>query len=634
MRQDQEPNDSAAAADRCRRRSTVSGTQDRHRRPGLVSIRAAGSAGDHHGRWPPARWTGWGSRMGRTSSPCLRDRSTSTQRFTIGPVPAGVPLYLHVSPGRRLQPRRSPGSRTRPARRFRPRTLAPSLTLALADTQRRRVLGRRAADRRNVDRHVDGLSRPRSCRSTRSPATTRGPSASIRRASPWPPGASRHRAGDGRCPAGCLGRYPGPHHGPRASDSAGAQATTSADITPDRSSPLSLRYLAWSVPDALLGGLDVAATALGAAPCRAWTRTPRRYLYDGIEHTQGAFITTTGAQPVTLTTDLAGDFARPRRRHHHRPARPRRPDRSRRRATSRCRCRAMESPIQDVLTGQVSPLPLDQSFVLPAPVQARFARLRIEFTWADSGASVRDQRVEGHRAAWLQPVAHTLDVADPSLGGHVVWADPAFRRRTMPNACSTRTHRPRRPSSRRAERRRPGSWGSRTIAPQSSRSSIGSTLRTRTRPSGQARGGRDQHPEPTRSMAGHRHLESRGPRGRHRRAVQLRSPRPGHASSASPATASPATERLGAAGRAPRDGGPDLWHGPFGRRRVGPGRLVGTLRVAAAPSLVPPADTGEPNDTPDTATPLAASTTVTRLRAPRTMMSTGTRSRRAPGRTA
>ena len=36
---------------------------------------------------------------------------------------------------------------------------------------------------------------------------------------------------------------------------------------------------------------------------------------------------------------------------------------------------------QEVLTAELSPLTTDQSFVLPEPIPARFAQLRIDSTW-------------------------------------------------------------------------------------------------------------------------------------------------------------------------------------------------------------------------------------------------------------
>ena len=71
----------------------------------------------------------------------------------------------------------------------------------------------------------------------------------------------------------------------RARDASGAQATGYAeDYTPGGPLLPVDPHRAWSVPDALLGGLDVAALALGGAPVPSVDPALEAHLYDGVEH--------------------------------------------------------------------------------------------------------------------------------------------------------------------------------------------------------------------------------------------------------------------------------------------------------------------------------------------------------------
>ncbi len=81
---------------------------------------------------------------------------------------------------------------------------------------------------------------------------------------------------------------------------------------------------------------------------------------------------------------------------------------------------------QTVLSGEISTLPLDQSFVLPTPVDARFARLIIESTWGGAGLpfAISEWKVIAQPGVSLTTGA--FDVADDAVGGHVVWATPQF----------------------------------------------------------------------------------------------------------------------------------------------------------------------------------------------------------------
>lgn len=80
----------------------------------------------------------------------------------------------------------------------------------------------------------------------------------------------------------------------------------------------------------------------------------------------------------------------------------------------------------EVLTVHTLPVRTEQHFVLDAPVEARYARLRIDATFD------RDPNGQINLGEWkviLSPgfdlsAGRGFNLADPALGGHVVWAEP------------------------------------------------------------------------------------------------------------------------------------------------------------------------------------------------------------------
>ena len=167
----------------------------------------------------------------------------------------------------------------------------------------------------------------------------------------------------------------------RGADGTGAQATGYANVTPTADAPPVSPYQAWSVPDALLGGLDVAATALGASPVLAYDPTMETELYDGYTPAGGG-LDTTVTLPATFTTDLAGDAALPIAGMIVNP--------QARNADINDAPKDVELLLSDdgstwtsALKGTMTPLGVDQPFVLPAPVSAKFARLQVDSTYGD-----------------------------------------------------------------------------------------------------------------------------------------------------------------------------------------------------------------------------------------------------------
>ncbi len=206
----------------------------------------------------------------------------------------------------------------------------------------------------------------------------------------------------------------------RAAD--GAQTTTFVEVTPERdAAPVDLRQ-AWTVPDALLGGLDVASPAVGGVAVPSIDPIGEAALHDGVTPAGGGLDAPAPTLPVTLTVDLAGDqpvpvagtiltqlagqYALMGHVHHF-----------------DLLLSADGTTYQVALSGDLSSEPLDQAFVLPSPIQARYAQLRIDSTYGDVGRVLLGEwKVVA--APGTAPDPAPLDIAAPIRGGHVVWMDP------------------------------------------------------------------------------------------------------------------------------------------------------------------------------------------------------------------
>ena len=208
----------------------------------------------------------------------------------------------------------------------------------------------------------------------------------------------------------------------------GAPAGSSfVEITPRGGAPLVDPTQTWPLPDALLGGLDVASLRSGASPVGSVDPVREALLHDG-EAIHGAYF---GGALVngawTFAVDLAGDASLPvagvilnplagDERLEYRP-------------------RGFELLLSEdgvtyqvALSGELTTLGVDQPFVLPAPVAARFAQLRITSTYGntihgDAGfAMLGEWKVIATPGS--VPSSDISNIADPLRGGHVVWMDP------------------------------------------------------------------------------------------------------------------------------------------------------------------------------------------------------------------
>jgi hypothetical protein len=207
----------------------------------------------------------------------------------------------------------------------------------------------------------------------------------------------------------------------------GASGTAHIDVTPDREAGPLAPYRAWSVPDQLLGGLDLASPALGAVVLGSVDPDGEAALHDGFAPTDGGLWGPIGGLPLELMVDLAGDgpvpiagtilnamSEDPRFRHA--------PD-----------AFELELSLDGVdwgpaLSGSLERAIGDQAFVLPEPVDARFARLRILSTHGEDASriSLGEWKVVAQPGtpSPLEPV----DLAEPARGGHVAWTEPQLGR--------------------------------------------------------------------------------------------------------------------------------------------------------------------------------------------------------------
>lgn len=203
----------------------------------------------------------------------------------------------------------------------------------------------------------------------------------------------------------------------------GRRVSVSAEVTPDRdAAPVGARQ-AWPLPDALLGGLDVASLGLGAAVVEpASSLASEESLHDGFALAGAGFSGSISGAPVTFTMDLAtgaavpvvGLIVDPLAGTPSLAAAP----------------RDFELALSEdgttwttVLTGELRPRMDEQPFVLDAVTPARFARLTIASTWSGDRSSLQLGEWQVIATPGWAPTDR-LDIASTALGGHVVSAVP------------------------------------------------------------------------------------------------------------------------------------------------------------------------------------------------------------------
>jgi hypothetical protein len=206
----------------------------------------------------------------------------------------------------------------------------------------------------------------------------------------------------------------------RARDASGAQATAFTEIVPTPTADAVDPVQAWSVPDELLGGLDVASAALGATAVgehfHEWD------LHDGVTIAGLGAGTSIQNGPDSFGVDLAGDEPVPVAGIALDPLAGD--------GTLAPRPRAFElllsldgTTYMPALSGELGPQTVTQYFVLPEPVPARFAQLRIDSSWAETPGSVNLGEWKVIAVPGVAPTNEPLDIADTVRGGHGVWTD-------------------------------------------------------------------------------------------------------------------------------------------------------------------------------------------------------------------
>ncbi len=187
----------------------------------------------------------------------------------------------------------------------------------------------------------------------------------------------------------------------------------------------------WSIDEQLLGGINVAATAMGAqrtAEDRVINTSANGFgfdeLFDGIT-AEGVGLQYRGGRKADhdhITVDLAGDELVNIQGILLNPLSRGKPQVAAKDFDLHLSVDGIN--FNSVLTGQIKPVLAEQSFVLPQPVPAKFARLYILNSYHDID---RPQTTLGEWkvvASPSQSIGSGFNLANPELGGHVVWASP------------------------------------------------------------------------------------------------------------------------------------------------------------------------------------------------------------------
>jgi hypothetical protein len=199
------------------------------------------------------------------------------------------------------------------------------------------------------------------------------------------------------------------------------QVTAFSEVTPRPDAPLVEPFRWWSVPDDLLGGLDVASTGLGAVPLVSIDPVAEALLHDGIV-ALGSGMVANVVPPLTLTVDLAGDEPVPVAGTILDPtAGP---------GGIASTVRTFDlllsldgATYERVLDGEMTGALSEQAFLLPQPIPARFAQLRITSRFP-GGRELRLGEWKVVASPGWTPSTGPLDVAAPAIGGHIAWFDP------------------------------------------------------------------------------------------------------------------------------------------------------------------------------------------------------------------
>ncbi len=209
----------------------------------------------------------------------------------------------------------------------------------------------------------------------------------------------------------------------RARDAIGGQWTTFLDLVPRARARVIDPVPAWHVPPGLLGGLDVAAQALGATTTGASDPISAALLHDGYAVSGSGLVVASGGQPITHVVDLAGEgpieiagfLLDPVAGEGVLAEVPR---------DFEVALSLDGDTWTPVVSAELSPLRREQAFVLASPMPARFARLVITSTHGAPMGRVALGEWKVVATPGVVADATPFDLADPALGGHVVRMAP------------------------------------------------------------------------------------------------------------------------------------------------------------------------------------------------------------------
>ena len=211
----------------------------------------------------------------------------------------------------------------------------------------------------------------------------------------------------------------------RALGESGAHRTASAHVVSRCGAPPVNPHVAWPVPAELLGGFNGAWLGFGGRPAVADQHEADKQaeLYDGFTPNDGGWYSS--RVPASVTVALAGPepvrvgglLLNPRT--ENRPG-----EQVRNFELSLSTDGEQFTP---AISGELSRFQTEQAFVLESPVEARFARLRL----LSRQAGGEGQVTLGEAKVVITPGENPfgrLNLADPAVGGHVVWSNPLIDR--------------------------------------------------------------------------------------------------------------------------------------------------------------------------------------------------------------
>lgn len=206
----------------------------------------------------------------------------------------------------------------------------------------------------------------------------------------------------------------------------GAVATSHVEIDPSRDAAPANPALAWPIPTALLGGLDVASLASGAQVIPSVDQAGEEQLHDGLASTGGGFHVSSATLPLALTVQLAGDQLIPVAGIILDPLNTEAPSSWARQF--KLMLSTDGATYTEALSGELQSLPIEQSFVLPQPIEARYAQLVVI-----SNANPNPISTDVSLGEWkviatpgFSPSTNPINLADLANGGHVVVMNPQF----------------------------------------------------------------------------------------------------------------------------------------------------------------------------------------------------------------